>query len=61
MLLYIDEVEIEDTNSVKLEWLIDIDDLSLSSEKKNFAANIDKMLVSIFGVKSFIEIKSHLI
>ena len=43
MLLYPDEVKIEDVNNTKLEWLIDMDNLSLSSEKKNFAGCADKM------------------
>ena len=40
--LYLGEVKIEDMNN-----------LSLSLEKKNIIANIDEMLVSTFGMKLF--------
>ena len=53
MPLYPDEVEIEKVNNTKLEWLIDMDNLSLSFKKKNFAANIDEISVSTFSTKLF--------
>ena len=53
MPLYLDEVEIEDTSNIKIEQLIDMDNLSLSYEKKNFVADSDKILVSTFDTKSF--------
>ena len=53
MLLYLDKVEIEEVSNMKLDQLIDMDDLSLSSEKKNFIANVDEISVSTFGTKSF--------
>ena len=53
MPLYLDEVQIEDANNVKLEWLIGIDNLLLFSEKKTFTTNIDEILVSTFSIKLF--------
>ena len=45
-------MKVEDTNNAKLEWLTEMDNLFLSSKKKNFT-DVDKILVSTFGVKSF--------
>ena len=46
-------MKIEDINNAKLEYWIEIDDLSLSIDKRNFAADVNKILVSIFSAKSF--------
>ena len=53
MLLYPDKVEIDEVANIKLDSLIDMDDLSLSSNNKNFIAKEDNMSVSTFGSKSF--------
>ena len=51
--LYPDKIEMKDMNNAKLEWLLDIDDLTLFSEQKNFVADIDEISVSVFSAKSF--------
>ena len=53
VLLYPDKVEIEEVNNMKLDLLIDIDNLSLSSKKKNFIVKENNIPVSTFGTKSF--------
>ena len=40
-------------NNAKLEQLIDIDNRSITSGKKNFVADADKMLVSTFSNRLF--------
>ena len=37
---------------MKLDWLIDMDNLSLSSDKKNFMATEDNISANTFGIKS---------
>ena len=39
--------------NVKLDWLLEIDNLSIFSVKQNFVADIDSILVSAFSTKSF--------
>ena len=53
MPLYPNKSKIEEVTNTKLDWLIDMDNLSLSSDKKSFMEAEDDMSVSTFRTKSF--------
>ena len=51
--LYPEEAEIDDIASSKIDWLIDIDDISFSSGRGTNTFEEDDMSVSTIGSKSF--------